>query len=1274
MIDSGSAINMIKPKFLKNTPVDLDDRIILKGITEVPVETQGAVIFTILDKITKFYVVSNELPIPTDGILGSEFLRDNNAILDYNKELLVVGSFLIPFYKETRVRVPARTVLPVSFHVSNPEQTEGYVPRYEPVKGLYLGEALVTNSQGKGYLKVYNVTERDYTIIMKPMHLNDYYLANTNDSINFTNSSDSTDFTDSINSINSSNLLTPCYLTESDTEGVVPTTESRFTTLKTLINMSHLNKEERSHVEQILKDNEDCFFLPGDKLKFTNTTNHSIPTTDSIPVHVKQYRYPPAHREEIDRQVNKLLKDNVIQPSSSPYNAPLWIVPKKSIAEKKWRMVVDFRKLNEKTIGDAYPLPNIVEILDQLGSAKYFSIFDLAQGFHQIPMSPDDRAKTAFSTPYGHFEYLRMPFGLRNAPATFQRLMDSVLMGLQGNEVFVYLDDIVVYARSLEEHKVKIDKLMQRLKAAKLQLQPEKCQFLRHEVVYLGHVIGSAGVRPDPDKIAAVRNFPIPHTQKNIKQFLGLAGYYRRFIRNFSKLAKPLTDLLKRDAPFIWTHLQEKAFNTLRDELCKEPILQYPDFNKPFILTVDACGYAIGGVLSQGQIGKDLPLTYTSRILNNAERNYSTIEKECLAIVYCVTYFRHYLYGRHFTILTDHKPLIWLHSIKDPSSRLWKWRLRLSEYDFDINYKAGKTNAVADALSRNPANAEPPLLIEPSSSHQGVTSLPCTILSKPYDSALLPVAIPTASTYPINVNTHTLNTETNSDSGSISEEPRSVDEDDQLLRIRDTRDSILMQKDNHVILVYADGTPFDKGSRDYQQANKLPQYNDLMIGRARVTEVGNKVLIALAIKASRHSPVEREEIINCIRSLTDVIQELQLTSISIAQTDFYDNISWNFVYKILRRFLFDQPITLTICKSLIRHPEVNERKNLIHEKHATKIGGHKGVNKTYNRLRQNFYWPTMKQDIQAYIKDCRNCQIKKLTRIKTRQPMLITDTPGAAFDKISMDIVGPLPTTRNYHSYILTIQDLLTKYSVAVPLVRADSLSIAEAFVKNFICIYGPPRALLTDQAPTFFTSLIKSIASKFQIKQYRTTAYYPQSNGSIERSHHVLTEYLKMYLTNNNEWDDHLATAMFAYNTSVHEGTNYTPYALVFGRTPRIPSSASILEEHAELPYHSYLTNLFNILRSSQEIARKNLIKSKEKSKIYYDRRINAQNFRINDKVYLLKEAARSKFSDQYTGPHEVIEILPMNNVKINFKGKPRVVHVNKLKLSKPTLTIEPG
>lgn len=317
-----------------------------------------------------------------------------------------------------------------------------------------------------------------------------------------------------------------------------------------------------------------------------------------------------------------------------------------------------------------YPLPNITDILDQLGSAKYFSVFDLASGFHQIPMAIEDAQKTAFSTPFGHYEYKRMPFGLKNAPATFQRLMDKVLTGLQGTELFVYLDDIVICASSLTEHAQKFNKLAERLRRANLKLQPDKCEFLRKEVTYLGHVISESGVKTDPKKIEAVKQFPRPRNAKNIKQFQGLAGYYRRFINNFSHAAKPLTSLLKKDKAFDWREPQEEAFLKLRNHLCEEPLLIHPDFTKPFILTTDASAYAIGGILSQGEIGKDKPIAYASRLLNNAEQNYATIEKESLAIVYCTNHFRPYLYGNQFTILTDHKPLQWLHSIKDPTSRL----------------------------------------------------------------------------------------------------------------------------------------------------------------------------------------------------------------------------------------------------------------------------------------------------------------------------------------------------------------------------------------------------------------------------------------------------------------------------------------------------------------------------------------------------------------------------------------------------------------------------
>ena len=247
-----------------------------------------------------------------------------------------------------------------------------------------------------------------------------------------------------------------------------------------------------------------------------------------------------------------MLEDKFIRASASQWNAPLLVVPKKmnEKGNQKLRVVIDFRRLNELTIGDSFPLPNIVDILDQLGNAKYFTTLDLASGYHQIPMAEDDKPKTAFSTLYGHYEFNRMPFGLKNAPATFQRLMNSVLTGLQGLECLVYLDDIVVYGASLEEHNKRLEKILQRLRGSNLKLQPEKCEFLRKEVIYLGHIISENGILPDPSKLTAIHEFPTPKKVKEVQAFIGLAGYYRKFIKNFSKIARPLTKLTRKNKKF----------------------------------------------------------------------------------------------------------------------------------------------------------------------------------------------------------------------------------------------------------------------------------------------------------------------------------------------------------------------------------------------------------------------------------------------------------------------------------------------------------------------------------------------------------------------------------------------------------------------------------------------------------------------------------------------------------------------------------------------------
>lgn len=471
------------------------------------------------------------------------------------------------------------------------------------------------------------------------------------------------------------------------------------------VRTEHMNSEEKREMTKLLEEYKDIFHFPDQQLTFTNSTKHHIRLKDEKPVYTKNYRYPFIHKTEVDKQINDMLKQGIIEHSNSPWNSPIWIVPKKLDAsnKQKWRIVIDYRKLNEKTIDDRYPLPNITDILDKLGKSQYYTCLDLASGFHQIEMAPADIEKTAFSVDNMHLQFKRMPFGLKGSPSTFQRVMDNILRGIQNEICFVYLDDIIIFSTSLQEHLERLRQVFERIRGANLKIQLDKSEFLRKEVQYLGHVITPDGIKPNPNKISAIENFPIPATKKQLKGFLGLIGYYRKFISNFAKITKPLTFCLKKDNE-INTKDENyvKCFNLCKTLLTNEPLLQYPDFEKEFVLTTDASNHAIGAVLSQGPIGSDKPIAYASRTLNEHEINYSTIEKELLAIVFGTKYFRPYIFGRKFTIVTDHRPLQWLFSLKEPNSKLVRWRLKLEEFDYKIIFKVGRLNSNADALSRIP--------------------------------------------------------------------------------------------------------------------------------------------------------------------------------------------------------------------------------------------------------------------------------------------------------------------------------------------------------------------------------------------------------------------------------------------------------------------------------------------------------------------------------------------------------------------------------------------
>ena len=456
-------------------------------------------------------------------------------------------------------------------------------------------------------------------------------------------------------------------------------------------------------LEAILLKHADVFSQDENDLGKTNIIMHYVDTGEARPVRQSLRRYPATHVEAISQHVDKMLKQGIIEPASSPWASNVVLVKKK---DGSLRCCIDYRQLNSVTKKDVYPLPRIDDCLDAMSSASLFSTFDLRSSYHQVEVAPQDRDKTTFICPRGMYRYRTMPFGLCNAGATFQRLMDVVMSGLHLDVCLVYLDDIVVFSKTTEEHLERLVRILGRLQSAGLKLKPEKCCLMQRSVSFLGHVVSDQGIATDPEKTKMVTEWPVPNSVKEVRSFLGLTGYYRRFVKDYASIAAPLHFLTKKDQPFVWTEETQEAFETLKDALTSPPILAMPNDTGEFVLDTDACDRTIGAVLSQVQDGIEKVIAYAGRSLDKREVNYCITRKELLAIVYSLRYFKQYLMGRRFKIRTDHAPLTWLRRTPDPVGQQARWLEIMEEYDFVVEHRPGVKHGNADAISRRPCRVK----------------------------------------------------------------------------------------------------------------------------------------------------------------------------------------------------------------------------------------------------------------------------------------------------------------------------------------------------------------------------------------------------------------------------------------------------------------------------------------------------------------------------------------------------------------------------------------
>ena len=645
-----------------------------------------------------------DFPVIVGGVkanlLGEDFIKKFRCHWDWDTSSFVINGKNIPFnenHPDARssrvialetITVPAKNEVIVRSGLTRQvgKETSDINGVLSPDRnfliktGLALARVLVNASKGVVYARLFNATSTDI-ILYKGTHIALFVpVLNIGDPVEVENENDDICHIDEKERMTVKQL--PQYMDKMYQNGI-----------------EFLSDKEADNFKSMLLRYTGVFADPCGKPGKTLLGMHAIKLANETPIKEPPRRVPLFKRKVLEEEIDKLEQKGIIEKSCSPWSAPIVLVQKKDLT---WRLCVDYRKLNDKTIKDAYPIPRIEDNLDSLSGSKWFSSLDLDMAYHQIPMKPSDKEKTAFATPMGGlYQYTSMPFGLCNAASTFQRIIEAALNGLQWHIAVLYLDDIIVLGNNFDDHLNNLSKIMDRLNMAGLKLKPKKCTFFRTEIQFLGHIVSRHGVKTDPKKVEAVSNMKVPLNIKELKSFLGLVSYYRKYIRNFSLIAKCLFELTRPNSKWKWTDDCNQAFRTLKEKLISAPILSYPDVNGgDFILDTDASHLAIGAVLSQVQHGQEKVIAYGSRTLHKPEINYCVTRKELLAVVYFVKYYKHYLLGRTFILRTDHGSLTWLYRFREPDGQISRWIQQLSAYDFTIVHRPGKKHGNADALSR----------------------------------------------------------------------------------------------------------------------------------------------------------------------------------------------------------------------------------------------------------------------------------------------------------------------------------------------------------------------------------------------------------------------------------------------------------------------------------------------------------------------------------------------------------------------------------------------
>lgn len=961
----------------------------------------------------------------------------------------------------------------------------------------------------------------------------------------------------------------------------------------------------------------------------TDDVKHHIKLCDETPF---KHRARPIHPQDVDavrKHLQELLAAGIIRESESPFASPIVVVRKKN---NSVRLCIDFRKLNSQTIKDAYALPNLEGVFSVLTGSKWFSVLDLKSGYYQIEMEEADKQKTAFVCPLGFWEFNRMPQGITNAPSSFQRLMEKCIGDLNRKEALVFIDDIIVFSETLEEHESRLTHVLRQLKEYGLKLSPEKCKFFQTSVKYLGHIVSQHGVETDPGKIEALETWPRPTNLQQLRSFLGFSGYYRRFVQDYAKITKPLNDLTAGYPPLRksskkkkepdkqyfnpggsfgdrWTPPCQQAFETLIEKLTSAPVLGFADPKRPYILHTDASTTGLGAALYQEQDGKKRAIAFASRGLTKSEAKYPAHKLEFLALKWAVTAkFSDYLYGTDFTAITDSNPLTYILTSAKLDAMSYRWLSSLSTYSFKLQYRAGRQNQDADGLSRRPHGD---LMDDPVSQKERDRIKQFTLhhLMDMEHTDVLPEVV------------------------------TAICEKHQVYQ----PNASLGPPYSPVALVESLALHTDALPSGFQRENEhglpvIPHLSEEDLMERQRADPDLRAVIEQLQTGEKPPPTQRRE-------LPDIglwLREWNRLEIRNGVLYRRRQDQGDLVYQLA----LPADLRATVLRSL--HDDL----------------GHLGAERTLDLARSRFYWPRMSVDVEEKIKRCERC-VRRKTQQERAAP-LVNITTSRPLELVCMDFLSIEPDRTNTRD-VLVITDHFTKYAVAVPTPNQKAQTVAKCLWDNFLVHYGFPERLHSDQGPDFESHTIKELCRIAGIQKTRTTPYHPRGNP-VERFNRTLLQMLgTLENKNKTHWKDFVKPLVHAYNCTRNDVTGFSPYELMFGRQPRLPIDLAFgLPVNKPQKSHSqYVHDLRSRLEESYKIATRNAAKTADRNKRRFDKRVVDSTLEAGDRVLVrnVRIRGKHKLADKWeSGVHVVVRRasdLPVYTVRPDSKDGPlRTLH----------------